>query len=130
MPQAKRTRAGMWRLAQDAGGQQLVDLRARVARMLDDVDQGHLTFEAQLLVTELAANALTHAGPAEVRVTCRPAVVRAEVRDGWRDGLPDLGAVWAGPGMGLRIVHTAAPRWGVNVHAHGKTVWFELDGSG
>ncbi len=89
-----------------------------------------LLLDAQLLVTELVANSVRHAGAA----ACTPIVVTAGTSDGavWFDvgdaGQP--GSVSRRPpegtgGMGLNIVHTAATRWGTSA-GQGTHVWFEL----
>jgi anti-sigma regulatory factor (Ser/Thr protein kinase) len=83
---------------------------------------------ALLLVSELASNAILHAGSALVvclRVTDRH--LRIEVSDGdpRRPMLKqyDDDAV---TGRGLHIVDAMADRWGVAEIEGGKAVWFEL----
>jgi anti-sigma regulatory factor (Ser/Thr protein kinase) len=90
---------------------------------------------AVLLVSELVTNALRHAtGPVGVRLV-PPAgpdgVLRVEVSD----SLPDLPRERSvrpedESGRGLRLVATAARRWGARPAPHGKTVWFELAPAG
>lgn len=81
-----------------------------------------------LVVSELASNAVLHAGtPFTVRVWRGPDRVRVEVLDR-SDRLPtprdhDPTAV---SGRGLAIVGTLADRWGVEVVGDGKCVWAEL----
>jgi anti-sigma regulatory factor (Ser/Thr protein kinase) len=86
---------------------------------------------AALLVSELVTNALRHAtGPIGVRLV-RPGpqggVLRVEVSD----TLPDPPHVRAARpedegGRGLRLLASAARRWGTRPADPGKTVWFEL----
>ena len=89
---------------------------------------GEPTWPADLLVSELAANAIEHVGsPFTVHVSVDP--VRVSVTD---PGPPaDLRAVVpdddAPRGRGLVLLDGLAARWGVTDHpAGGKTVWFEL----
>ena len=84
-----------------------------------------------LLVSELATNALRHAGTefeVEVRRTDRG--VRVAVSDD-NPRRPREPLVLPGPdaegGRGLAIVDELADRWGVEGDPPGKTVWFELD---
>ncbi|MEU1506936.1 ATP-binding protein [Kitasatospora sp. NPDC005748] len=83
-----------------------------------------------LLVSELLANAVLHAGGArELVLHTAPARLRIEVTDASPDlprpreprapGLPG--------GHGLNIVAKLADRWGADSHADGKSVWLEID---
>nr|WP_329084627.1 ATP-binding protein [Streptosporangium sp. NBC_01469] len=92
----------------------------------------HFQEQADLLVTELTANAVRHArvGDASVKVllTYAAGTLRIEVRDRDRTTLP----IWREPGSeeetgrGLLIVDACADRWGVRLAESGKTVWCEL----
>ena len=84
--------------------------------------------EAELLVSELAANVVLHARtPMRVSVLGRKGRVRVEVRDDDptlpQRCSPDPMAL---DGRGVMLVDTLAAAWGVNGNRHGKTVWFEL----
>lgn len=86
---------------------------------------------AQLLVSELATNALLHSEQRfEVTVdVTSDGRARIAVTDAG-DGDPHLASpgVMEEHGRGLRLVDAFADRWGVD-HApdgHGKTVWFEM----
>jgi anti-sigma regulatory factor (Ser/Thr protein kinase) len=88
---------------------------------------GH-TEDAELLVSELATNAVLHAGtPMRVSVLRHGPHVRVEVRDNdpRRPGgnLPDP---MAPGGRGIPLVKMLAWAWGVNSNERGKTVWFEV----
>ncbi|MFJ9608988.1 ATP-binding protein [Kitasatospora sp. NPDC101176] len=83
-----------------------------------------------LLVAELVANAMLHAGgPVFLLLDASETRLRIEVADGsttlpeprvpHRPGLPG--------GYGLFIVQKAATRWGAVPHADGKSVWAEID---
>jgi signal transduction histidine kinase len=83
----------------------------------------------RLLVTELVANSVRHAGgtPVEVTVTVSDDHVRAEVSDGGGGFTPPR-AGRSRPrtsGWGLFLVRKIATRWGSEPRTG--TVWFELD---
>jgi anti-sigma regulatory factor (Ser/Thr protein kinase) len=84
--------------------------------------------EAELLVSELAANVVLHAHTdMRVSVLGRGGRVRVEVRDGDphlpQRRSPDPMAL---DGRGVMLVDTLAVAWGINGNERGKTVWFEL----
>jgi anti-sigma regulatory factor (Ser/Thr protein kinase) len=84
--------------------------------------------EAQLVVSELATNAVIHAGtPFSVSVACHGSTIRISVRDG-NESPPAIRH--AGPearsGRGLRLVAAVAHDWGVDADPAGKTVWADL----
>ncbi len=84
--------------------------------------------DVQLVVSELATNAVVHAGTSfSVAVSCEGPAIRISVQDGSsttpivRDGSPT-----ARSGRGLRIVAALSREWGVAPGPDGKTVWAEL----
>ena len=84
--------------------------------------------DAQLIVSELASNAVLHAGsPFSVSVRWEGPVIRISVQDSsphppmMRDA-----STGARSGRGLRLVDAVASNWGVEQEADGKTVWAEL----
>lgn len=84
--------------------------------------------DAMLLTSELAANAVEHAGtPFAVTVITGPDILRVEVSDESCQAptmlCPPDGAE---RGRGLQIVGRVAARWGVDIKLSGKAVWFEL----
>lgn len=83
---------------------------------------------ARLLTSELVTNVVVHArSPMVVSVRVTDRRVRIEVED--RDGAAaqPLGSdVTDSHGRGLTIVSRLARDWGIERHADGKTVWFEL----
>jgi anti-sigma regulatory factor (Ser/Thr protein kinase) len=85
---------------------------------------------ARLLASELATNALRHAGTDfAITVTVHGGVARVGVSDD-NDDLPTMPAdipSEAVSGRGLRLVDALARSWGVTRAPAGKTVWFELD---
>ncbi len=85
---------------------------------------------AELLVSELVANAVLHAhSPVRVRVGVDEGTARVEVHDrsqhpaARRDHSPE-----STTGRGLRLVAELADRWGAEPVRGGKVVWFELEG--
>ncbi|PSL52315.1 anti-sigma regulatory factor (Ser/Thr protein kinase) [Saccharothrix carnea] len=82
-----------------------------------------------LALAELAANAHDHGrSPVQVRVwrSTAPPAVRVEVEDACREvPVPGASRRDGTRGSGLVLVDALARRWGVDVHATGKTVWAE-----
>ncbi|MFF0199706.1 SpoIIE family protein phosphatase [Streptomyces sp. NPDC005017] len=115
-----------WRLPLDP--RQVPRARAVVRERLHDWGLGELADTAELLVSELATNALRHSvrRPVELRLV-RGDTLLCEVDDDEHE-LPTL--LSAGPGdetgRGLRVVSTLAREWGTSRTGTGKTVWFEL----
>ena len=90
----------------------------------DRIDAG----DAQLVISELATNAVIHAGtPFSVSVRCDGSVVRLSVQD-WSDMQPVMrdGNPAASSGRGLRLIAMVSRSWGVEYGPDGKTVWAEL----
>ncbi|MEV4347495.1 ATP-binding protein [Actinoplanes sp. NPDC049596] len=91
----------------------------------------HLRDNARLVASELAANAIRHAGT-EFDVVCSYAgrYLRISVRDG-SQAMPRVvepdgtsgGIVRAGSGRGMPIVAAASTHWGVTRLPAGKNVW-------
>jgi DNA-binding NarL/FixJ family response regulator len=116
--------------------------RRFVSQQLESWDEGALQDTVTLLVSELVANAVVHAGsPVDVLVQLTDEVARVEVTDA-SDTVPV--AEWPGAaadddpdpdaetsGRGLAIVDAMAQRWGAQTRAGGgKTVWFEVARTG
>lgn len=78
-----------------------------------------------LIVSELATNAIRHAGTAFRVSLSVDSIVRLEVTDG-SDAMPTR-AVGGMTNHGLGIVGLLAARWGVESNPVGKTVWVEFD---
>jgi anti-sigma regulatory factor (Ser/Thr protein kinase) len=94
---------------------------AKLAR--DALRHYGVNIEAEVVVTELVANAVAHgAPPLMLRIVRTGDRVRVEVRD----QRPDVGAP-AHDSRGLRLVEAFSTHWGVTHHnGNGKTVWAEL----
>ena len=104
------------------------DLSAR------DVESGVIE-EAQIVTSELMANAIRHARPLgdhTVRIHWRvkSGVVEVDVTDGGSTTTPRPAprALWRPSGRGLRIVRSLAHEWGVSEQRGAVTVWASLGG--
>ncbi|MFD5568319.1 ATP-binding protein [Streptomyces cadmiisoli] len=109
--------------------------RAEVRRRLegwglaerDGTGDDDLVATAELLVSELATNALLHAaGPFRLTVTAAHGVLRCEVADGGRRTPRVVEAGTGESGRGMFLVDALARRWGCHQDGAGTTVWFEL----
>jgi hypothetical protein len=87
-----------------------------------------LTDLAQLLVSELVTNALTHTGrPRQLRLFC-DRTLTIEVADSDPQAPTVRGFTdYEESGRGIRLVDELAHRWGSRTTRHGKVVWFELE---
>ncbi|GAA4883283.1 ATP-binding protein [Kitasatospora terrestris] len=112
-------------------GQQQVVTRARAFTLSALTDWSWPGSEdVVLLVAELVANAVLHAGgPIELVLDAHPTRLRIEVSDNSpvlpaprRPHRPEMPG-----GHGLYIVQQASDRWGAAPQAWGKTVWAEID---
>jgi anti-sigma regulatory factor (Ser/Thr protein kinase) len=84
----------------------------------------------ELLTAELVSNAVVHgpaAGAVRVQVRIDDETVRVSVRDSG-GGTPTVGhpEPTAPSGRGLALVEALSSDWGIQTHADGKTVWFEV----
>jgi len=102
--------------------------RRFVAKTLSSWGQEDAVWDAQLVVSELATNAVLHAGtPFTVRLTLADRSVRLEVDDGVsrapreRRFGPD-----ATTGRGISLIAEVSASWGVSMRPGGKSVWCEL----
>ncbi|MGW7065838.1 ATP-binding protein [Streptomyces sp. NPDC054855] len=86
---------------------------------------------AQLCVSELVANVITHVGsgtPTNLVVSMNETRVRMEVHDPDPRALPTLldAEMEMETGRGMALVDAVADRWGVLLDADRKTTWCEL----
>ncbi|MFK8846578.1 ATP-binding protein [Streptomyces sp. Ac-502] len=107
--------------------------RYRMARLLWEWGYGHLVDDAELLVSELLTNAITHGRVpgrlVRVHLTVGKEVLRLAVSDARGEAWPHVrepGGESPG-GLGLVLVQEVAVRWGVRERQVGKTVWCELE---
>ncbi len=91
--------------------------------------------EAEIVVSELVANAVRHATPLtdgtmRVKWKVRGTIVEIDVTDGGGTTSPRPAprTVWSPTGRGLRIVRSLAHEWGVIEDRGAVTVWASLGG--
>ena len=103
-------------------------LRDHYRQRVERAECDEVAADAQLVIAELATNALLHAGPpVTVRLVVDDDVCRLEVRDRSRVApVPALSGPAAMSGRGLAMVDSLTSRWGVHPTADGKVVWAEL----
>jgi anti-sigma regulatory factor (Ser/Thr protein kinase) len=85
--------------------------------------------DAALVLSELATNAVVHAGsPFSVAIRAENSVLRIAVQDACPPtaAVGSQGGLTAQTGHGLGLVDTLATRWGVESTPVGKVVWAEL----
>ena len=102
--------------------------RSFVLGMLEPWRDEQLAAEAALVVTELATNAVLHAGSAfSVSLALSGGAIRISVGDAVPLGPTGVDKqLAAASGHGLGVVAAMATRWGVETVPSGKTVWAEL----
>lgn len=120
-----------WDLAFTAEAEEVAALRRIMRFHLGLWGLHDLADEAQLCVSELVSNIITHVGPgtpAMLAMSMNGAHLRIEVHDPDPRALPTL--VVADPdseaGRGMALVDEVADRWGVLLRPDGKVVWCEL----
>lgn len=91
----------------------------------------HVVDEAQLCVSELVSNVITHVGhgtPATLAVAMNGTYLRIEVHDPDTRALPTLTAADSDSegGRGMALVDAVTDRWGVQLLADRKMTWCEL----
>jgi CheY-like chemotaxis protein/anti-sigma regulatory factor (Ser/Thr protein kinase) len=99
-----------------------------VRRQLDEWGVAHLFDAAGLVVTELATNAVLHAGsPYTVQVSHAGGALRIEVAD-HHDGTPEPQpfSADAESGRGIVLVSAVSTSWGIDAQPEGKVTWAEL----
>ncbi|MEU4009309.1 ATP-binding protein [Streptomyces pseudogriseolus] len=106
-------------------------LRADVRAWLHDWGVSEVIDSAQLCVSELVSNVITHLGrgtPASLTLALRDARLRIEVCDPDTRVLPTLVEATedAENGRGLTLIDALSDRWGVELHGDGKVTWCEI----
>ncbi|MER6673152.1 ATP-binding protein [Streptomyces sp. NPDC000983] len=120
-----------WELAFAAEPHEVAALR-RVLRLHLGIWGLHGTLDAaQLCMTELVTNVITHTGhgtPATLAVSMSGTYLRIEVHDPDTRALPTLldAAPEAECGRGMALVNAVADRWGVLLRPDRKITWCEL----
>jgi anti-sigma regulatory factor (Ser/Thr protein kinase) len=107
----------------------ITEARRAVADFVAGRVEPEVADAAALLSTELAANAVLHAGTEfVVSAGLEDGVLTVAVEAGEREPpILDETAPDAIGGRGVFLVDSYASRWGVEQHSDGKRVWFELD---
>ena len=101
--------------------------RRFVATALADAGRNEVVEPARLVVSELATNAIKHAGSGfDVEIDIGPIVRLAVYDEQPGDVLPLALDGISLSGRGLRIVAALADRWGVEAVGAGKRVWWEV----
>ncbi len=102
--------------------------RGFVLGMLEPWRGEQLAADTALVVTELATNAVVHAGSAfSVSLALSGGAIRISVGDTRPVAPPGTDQeLAAAPGHGLGVVAAMATRWGVETMPGGKAVWAEL----
>ena len=106
-------------------------LRRRVRELFADWGLPEYADTAQLCVSELAANVVTHVGtgvPVTLQVSMAADRPRIALTDPDPRALPVLLAATedAESGRGLALLDALTLRWGVDQHPDSKTTWCEL----
>nr|WP_093803516.1 ATP-binding protein [Streptomyces sp. Wb2n-11] len=120
-----------WDLPFLAEAEEVAGLRRLMALRLKLWGLPELTDVAQLCVTELVSNVLTHVGPGApttLAVSMAGTRLRIEVRDPDARALPTLLAAADGDesGRGMAIIDAITDRWGVILQTGSKVTWCEL----
>ncbi len=106
-------------------------LRGLTRARLSDWGLQELSDSAQLCVSELVSNVITHVGcgtPVNLTVSLRGARLRIELRDPDARALPTLveASDDAEGGRGMALVDALTERWGVELYDNSKVTWCEL----
>ncbi|NUR07585.1 MAG: response regulator [Nocardioidaceae bacterium] len=105
------------------------EARRFASRLVSDWNFGSVLDDVLLVVSELAANAVTHAGSAlELRMSHSGNLLRIEVADsGAGTPEPQPEGILEEHGRGLRLIDHLTASWGMEeVPGGGKVVWAEL----
>ncbi|MFE9684268.1 ATP-binding protein [Streptomyces sp. NPDC006285] len=120
-----------WDLLFVAEPEEVSGLRRALRSHLELWQLSEVTDAAQLCVSELVSNVITHVGPgtpAKLAVSMNGAYLRIEVHDPDTRALPTLldAGSEAEAGRGVAIIDAVADRWGVQLIADKKVTWCEL----
>jgi anti-sigma regulatory factor (Ser/Thr protein kinase) len=109
----------------------VVTARRVVGEFLTAWSAPHDRLDAELLVSEIVANVVDHAGGESLltlEISLSDTWLRISVADGSaiRPVVQELDHE-APRGRGMQLVEAIADRWGAEDHQGGKRVWLELD---
>ncbi|HVV77385.1 MAG TPA: ATP-binding protein [Mycobacteriales bacterium] len=114
-----------------AEGRSVAAARRFASESAERWELGELCWPLVQIVSELASNAVIHAGTEfTVRLTLESGLPRVEVWDGSaRRAQPRDYGLDATTGRGLRLVEMLSRDWGVSARKGGKAVWAIVDGA-
>ncbi|MCX4236375.1 ATP-binding protein [Streptomyces ortus] len=120
-----------WDLPFVAEPEEVSGLRRTLRSHLELWKLSEVTDAAQLCVSELVSNVITHVGPgtpAKLAVSMNGTYLRIEVHDPDARALPTLldAGSEAEAGRGVAIIDAVADRWGVQLCSDRKVTWCEL----
>ncbi|WP_190080544.1 ATP-binding protein [Streptomyces longisporoflavus] len=120
-----------WELPFLAEPEEVAALRRMVRLHLTRWGLPEVVEAAQLCVSELVANVITHVGPhtpTTLRLTMKDTCVRVEIGDPDTRALPTLIAARADAesGRGMALLDAVVDRWGVILRSDSKVTWCEL----
>ena len=120
-----------WGLPFVAEPEEVSVLRGLMRTRLSVWGMQELSDSAQLCLSELVANVITHVGrgtPASLTVSRRGGRLRIELRDPDARALPTLveASDDSEGGRGMALIDAVAERWGVELCADSKVTWCEL----
>ncbi|MFE1424761.1 ATP-binding protein [Streptomyces fungicidicus] len=120
-----------WGVEFTAHPEEVANLRRLVRHRLTSWGLRELIDTAQLCVSELVSNVVTHVGPGapgSLEVSVDGAYLRIEVHDPDTRALPTLVAadVDAEGGRGMALIEALTDRWGVQLREGRKVTWCEL----
>ncbi len=121
----------LWRVQVLAEPEEVAALRVDVRARLREWGIQAVIDAAQLCVSELVSNVITHVGPGtpvSLVLSFRGSRLRIEVRDPDAGVLPTLVRATedAENGRGMALVDALSDRWGVDLHRDGKVTWCEI----
>jgi hypothetical protein len=131
-PQGTNWDSDQFELAAEFGVEHEDPGRARrmvVAAMKRRGYEDMLVHDAALILTELASNAVVHAGSAfSISISSAGSVLRIAVGDTTPlAAMPADQRLTPRPGRGLGLIEAVSTRWGTAALAGGKIVWAELE---
>lgn len=120
-----------WDVEFTAHPEEVATLRRVVRLRLAVWGLHELVDTAQLCVSELVSNVVTHVGigtPGSLAVSVNGTHLRIEVRDPDARALPALldASDDAEGGRGMALVDALVDRWGIELHGDSKVTWCEL----
>ncbi len=129
--QGHRVTRRSWDVAFTAQPEEVTHLRSAVRIRLTAWDLDDQVDTAQLCVSELVSNIVTHVGtgtPGSLALSTDGERLRVEVHDPDTRALPTLvdAEIDAEGGRGMALVAALADRWGVQVHDDHKVTWCEF----